>query len=316
MTRFTIVIPLYDKAETITQAINSVVTQSFVDWELVVVDDGSRDHGAAIVAAQNDPRIKLITQVNAGVSAARNTGIAAAGAPYIAFLDADDYWHREHLANLGTLIASWPDATLYATAYNIVSSDDRVRRVQLRPSISERGILDDYFVDAVTIEPPIQTSAVAVPRAHLDEVGGFPVGIAAGEDMITWSRLACLGRIAYSTIATAYYRFDVGAAPRTPSRPDYVGAALAELSFRYPERAPSIERYLAYWHRLAALAYAETGQRLPSLGEILRAITRDGFRARDGVTALLNVMPARARSGVLARVRNNRHRRRMESARV
>lgn len=313
---FSVVVPLFNKAEAITQAIDSVVAQSCGDWELIVIDDGSSDDSAAVVRARNDSRIKLIQQANAGVSAARNAGIAAGRGELIAFLDADDYWDKAHLANLHALLTSWPDAALYATAYNVVSSDGTSRRVQLRPAMPECGILEDYFADSVALEPPIQTSGVAVSRARIEHVGGFPVGVSAGEDLITWSRLACLGQIAYSTIATTYYRFNIGSAPRTARRPDYVGAALAELAVRYPERAPSIERYLAYWHRLAALAYAETGQRLSSLGETFRAITRDGFRTRDGVTALLNVMPARARNELLARVRSRRQRRRMEGTRA
>src|SRR6218665_1515018 len=95
---FSIVIPLYNKEKWVTACINSILNQHFTDFELIIVDDGSTDKSLELVKNQfNDERIKIIRQKNAGVSVARNTGIAHASYKYIAFMDADDYWHPDYL---------------------------------------------------------------------------------------------------------------------------------------------------------------------------------------------------------------------------
>ena len=95
--KFSIVIPLYNKQDCIRQALDCVFNQSFQDFEVIVVDDGSTDRGAEIVREYKDERLRLVSQKNSGVSAARNAGIAAAHNSWIAFLDADDIWTHLHL---------------------------------------------------------------------------------------------------------------------------------------------------------------------------------------------------------------------------
>ena len=89
-----VVIPLYNKEKYIKRAIESVLNQTFQKFEIIVVNDGSTDKSAEIVQNIKDPRIRLINQKNAGVSAARNRGIQEAKYEYIAFLDADDFWEK------------------------------------------------------------------------------------------------------------------------------------------------------------------------------------------------------------------------------
>jgi hypothetical protein len=125
-----VIIPLYNKQATIERAIRSVQSQTFTDWRLIVVDDGSTDQGPQIVdqMRRQDLRIELIGQSNAGPGAARNAGISAATAPCLAFLDADDQWYPWHLqeavpalqnnnvAMVGTTYYEWP-AQIDTTAY-------------------------------------------------------------------------------------------------------------------------------------------------------------------------------------------------------
>lgn len=120
MPEVSIVMPLYNKAGTVGRAVESILNQTFTDWQLIVVDDGSTDNSAEIVGVLGDGRIELIRQSNQGPGAARNAGIAAARGKYLAFLDADDEWYRWYLANaveaitnndvslVGTTFYEWP----------------------------------------------------------------------------------------------------------------------------------------------------------------------------------------------------------------
>ena len=117
MARFSVIMPLYNKAPYVRKAAESVVAQTCKDWELVVVDDGSVDSGGEIVKSINDSRIRLVRQDNAGVSAARNRGVAGTTSPYICFLDADDWWEPTFLEEMAQLIERYPDAGIYGTGY-------------------------------------------------------------------------------------------------------------------------------------------------------------------------------------------------------
>ena len=99
MAEVTMVIPLYNKSSLVERAIRSIQEQTFEDWHLIVVDDGSTDDGGDIVRGIVDGRIELIRQSNQGPGAARNAGIARAESEFIAFLDADDQWYPWYLAN-------------------------------------------------------------------------------------------------------------------------------------------------------------------------------------------------------------------------
>src|SRR5262249_5957863 len=111
-----VVIPTFNSAEFVGGAIDSVLAQTFCEWELIIVDDGSSDEGASIVRRYRDPRISLIQQPNSGVSAARNRGILAARNDLVALLDADDLWMPDHLSTIGTLARRFPRAVLYCAA--------------------------------------------------------------------------------------------------------------------------------------------------------------------------------------------------------
>ena len=105
-----IVIPLFNKEAYIRRSIDLGFAQTFADFEVIVVDDGSTDDSADIVRRYSDPRIRLIRQENAGVSAARNRGIAAATTPFVALLDADDEWRPGFLEKVSHALSCYPDA--------------------------------------------------------------------------------------------------------------------------------------------------------------------------------------------------------------
>jgi glycosyltransferase involved in cell wall biosynthesis len=313
--KWSIVVPLYNMRGTIGRTVASILAQTKDCWELVVVDDGSSDESAAVVRAFDDPRIVLVEQENAGEGAARNRGIETARASLITFVDADDYWAPNHLENLQSLVDEFPGAVLYATAYRLVFGRDSSRVVNLRPGMPSRGLVSDYFRDCVDFEVLVCASGVASRREALERVGCFPVGVHAGADLITWSRLACQGALAFSTDPTAY----VDAPPvdlarrsralRRPQHPDYVGDALARLAEEHPTRAPSINRYRAWCFRIRALAFVELGERRKALEELTKATRVGGLEGRDLMIAALCMMPDGARTRLLSRMRLRRRRR-------
>ena len=133
-----VVIPLFNKADAILSAVQSVQSQTWTDCELIVVDDGSTDGGAHLVAALSDSRISLVSQANAGVSVARNTGLLRARGDWVALLDADDYWREDHLARLAELALRYPDAAMLGSSYGFVAEAGAWRREIGRASCRER----------------------------------------------------------------------------------------------------------------------------------------------------------------------------------
>jgi glycosyltransferase involved in cell wall biosynthesis len=116
MVRVSVIIPLFNKAPYVQRALDSVTAQTFTDFELIVVDDGSTDEGPRIVEAYNDPRIRLVKQENAGPGAARNRGIADARGEFIAFLDADDEWFPDYLEQSTRLLNEYGPSVASITA--------------------------------------------------------------------------------------------------------------------------------------------------------------------------------------------------------
>ena len=116
--RVSVVIPLYNKAPYIGRALDSALAQTFADFEVIVVDDGSTDGGGEVVAARGDRRVRLIAQANAGPGAARNRGLSAASGEYISFLDADDEWLPGFLAaSVARLDGQGPEVAAACSGY-------------------------------------------------------------------------------------------------------------------------------------------------------------------------------------------------------
>lgn len=202
-----VVIPLYNAGGTVERTLRSVLAQTFTDFEIVVVDDGSTDDGAAKVLSMEIPNLQLIRQENAGVSAARNRGIAEARGEFVALLDSDDEWHPEYLQTQFEMTRKYPECDVFATNYEFrdvhcKTSSTIIRGVKFE---ANEGIMDNYFEVASQSHPPMWTSAVMVSKQAYIAVGGFPVGIKSGEDLLTWARLALRYRIAYSKRVLAYY---------------------------------------------------------------------------------------------------------------
>ena len=148
MAKIDIVIPLYNKASVVTRAVESIRKQTFADWRLIVIDDGSTDGSGDIVRGIDDERIEVFRQENAGPGAARNAGIARATADYIAFLDADDEWRKFYLENALTAIESSDAAVVGTMYYESHKQQDMQKHWEKRGIIpGDYEILEKYSPD-------------------------------------------------------------------------------------------------------------------------------------------------------------------------
>ena len=164
-----VVITLYNKEKHIRNTLKGVLGQSFQDFEIVVVDDGSTDNSVSEVQRFKDPRIRIISQTNAGVSAARNRGILESKGEFIALLDGDDEWKPDYLATQYALAENTPNAMFchrlripFKRRQNIPDNNKRLH------FDSEDGVLTNYFEIASHSHPPLWTSAIMVSKNALN----------------------------------------------------------------------------------------------------------------------------------------------------
>jgi glycosyltransferase involved in cell wall biosynthesis len=203
--KFSVIIPLYNKADYILRAINSVIKQSYSHFDLIIVNDGSTDNSLSVVSCINDPRIKVINQKNQGVSVARNNGAELSDSEFICFLDADDEWDFNHLEKIKNLITCFPDAGLYATGHR-VKENLIIKNAPSYFSSDFKGYLDDFFYASLR-GSIANSSKVAICRDGFFKAGGFPVGVEVGEDLFLWIRLALVSKVAYdSSISVTIHR--------------------------------------------------------------------------------------------------------------
>jgi Glycosyl transferase family 2 len=179
-----VIIPTYQRRELVKRAIASVFAQSYRDFEVIVVDDGSADRTSEALAPLG-ARIRYRRQPNRGVAAARNAGIAIARGSIVAFLDSDDRWLPEHLAVLTGALARYPEAVLASTC------PERLIGGRQGP---ESARLVEPFPRMFFAVVPGYPSCVAVSRSALDAIGGFDERFPVAEDVDLWLRLAIRGR--------------------------------------------------------------------------------------------------------------------------
>ena len=261
-----VVIPLYNKEKSIASTLRTVLSQTFSDYEIVIVNDGSTDNSVVEVEKVRDDRIRLIHQQNAGVSAARNRGIEEAKGDLIAFLDADDEWKPEYLATQYFLYQKYPDCGVYACNYEFRDAKGKVSPTIIRklPFNERDGILSNYFEVASCSNPPICSISIMVKKNAIQAIGGFPIGVKSGEDLLTWARLAVNTTIAYSKSVQAIFcespsDFNQSKAQMRSGGESFVLDAL--LTLYNDEQRLNIKRqlklYVIRWYKIYAVIQIE-----------------------------------------------------------
>lgn len=219
--KLSVVVPMYNKAPSIDRLITSVRAQSFVNFEVIIVDDGSTDSSfeRASRATRDDSRFHLIQQANGGVSKARNTGVAASRAEWIAFLDADDEWRADFLASILDGLQRYPDVVLIGTAHDTVQEGQKsLNNLNVFGTEAYSYDFDLFGVWARAGECPVFIGASAVRRSTLHEVGGFQEGMNLGEELLTFVRLSERGKFLFVNRAQSIYHLSAsGSLATSPS---------------------------------------------------------------------------------------------------
>ena len=210
--KFSIIIPLYNKQHYIRRTLESVLSQTYTDFEVIVVNDGSKDNSLQEAKKVQDPRIRVIDKENGGVSSARNRGIREAKNEWICFLDADDIMYAHCLEEYHKLHVEFPKIRVLCASIDV--------NIKKYPSQDRRYVVTNYYKANIYSEMRtgislLCTDCICINRSCLDEVGGFNPQYTHGEDLNLWDRLQAKYQFAKSEIAVAYY--DMGAENRSDS---------------------------------------------------------------------------------------------------
>jgi glycosyltransferase involved in cell wall biosynthesis len=232
-----VIVPTYNQALYITEALQSVLDQTFPDFELIVVDDGSTDETPEILAGYHDPRIRVVRQPNAGLSAARNTGLRESSAPLITLLDSDDYFFPDKLAVLSAYLDNHPEIGLVSGGTQIVDQKGRpLRQVIKTPrNVDLFGLLSGN---------PFTPSAVMFRREWCERVGAFDETLRACEDWDLWLRMAYKGcAFAWVEWLVAAYRYHQGQMTRESERMRKAMLLMLDKFFSQPDLPEDIKVY-------------------------------------------------------------------------
>ncbi len=203
MARVSVIIPVFNAEKTVERAIESVLAQSFRDFEVVAVDDGSRDRSREILARYRD-RITVLEERNRGPSAARNLALAHSGGEYLGFLDADDWWEPGMLARMVAELDAAPECVMAYCDLALVDANGDALNTSLVGARAKRPPTLDDMLHALW---PIMPSGVVMRRDALEAAGRWPEELTAFEDVYLWLRLREHGGFIYVPERLAVWRF-------------------------------------------------------------------------------------------------------------
>lgn len=209
-----IVIPLYNKEKSIASTLQSVCEQTYKDYEVVIVNDGSTDKSLDAVKdfvsrlEIGDWRLKIVSKENGGVCSARNRGIQEAKGEYIALLDGDDLWDKDYLAEQAALIRDFPDAAMWGINFAETNNGKLVRRLSTGMPSGYRWYVDDYFQMPGRRSDLFCSSSVVIKKSIFDIVGLFDERIKYSEDIDMWYRIIATNKVVFYDRYMVYYRYD------------------------------------------------------------------------------------------------------------
>lgn len=229
---FSVIIPYYKKRKYIERCLDSVVNQSYKSYEVILVDDGSQDDISELINSKYGLSIQVISQQNAGVSAARNAGIEEAKFPYVAFLDSDDSWHSDYLLSMATILANEQDVKIIGAHYT-----RNKEKVEANPLKLNYYKFENYFKDAIR-NTMFTSSSSVIKTSFFKENSGFNSNLKNGEDIDVWLRTVASGGNAFYITNTLVYYSDEDINQATNSKADIATTLVGTINTLY---APLLE---------------------------------------------------------------------------
>ncbi len=203
---FSIIIPVYNKANFIENTLKSVFQQSFTDYEILLINDGSTDDSESKIVTFNDSRIHYYSKKNEGVSETRNLGIEKAKSEFIVFLDADDYWYPNFLEEMFLLIKRFPEQRVFSAAIEIENTKTVIPSSYSIKKVSDNVIVN-YF-EASYKEGVLFTSCAVFHKSVFEKVGKFDPLIKSGQDTDLWIRIGIIYPVVFSFKILTRYIYD------------------------------------------------------------------------------------------------------------
>jgi glycosyltransferase involved in cell wall biosynthesis len=269
-----VIIPAYNAARTVGKAVDSVLAQTFGDFELLVIDDGSRDETVEVVKARDDARVKCVSTANGGVSAARNHGLDLAAGSYVAFLDADDAWEPAKLEHQHRVMSKRSDVGLCFVSTRLV--DDDLQQIALDPALAR----DDYG-EALLLTGNVlagSASSVLARKRVIDEAGPFDLRLSLCADWDMWLRASVITEFFALDEPLVLYRQAAGTMSTDPSVLERDTFAVLDKFFASSASAAyQAVRKRAYGHHLMVCAgsYLHAGRVRDCLRCAARALITD-----------------------------------------
>jgi GT2 family glycosyltransferase len=275
MPRVSVIIPTYNSAEYISQTLDSVLAQTFQDFEILVVDDGSTDPTQQVISAKF-PTVRYLYQENRGVSAARNLGIRCSKGEYIAFLDSDDTISREKLKIQVQYFDSHPDVGLVYSGWETMDINGSKTARAARPG-KEGNLLKEILLREVFFT----IGSTLVRRSVLDQTGFFDEALLASEDVDLYIRMAYAG-VRFGYVDELLFQYRIHPSSLTASyEAAYIESWVPHLQKFFstpgmPEDIKNLEgRAYAVLHFETAGKYLRTGKTAQAQEQICKALTRD-----------------------------------------
>ena len=280
---FSVIIPLYNKENHIKATLQSVLSQTFTDFEVIIVNDVSTDNSLNLVRQIKDERIQIINHpVNKGLSASRNTGITYAKADMIAFLDADDLWKPRFLESICFLIDAYPDASIFATQYEEFYTGDFIVPIKAdRLPVTENQI---YLLDFFPVNMGkliVSFSSICIRRKVFEKIGTFNEAVTFAEDVDFYIRAFYNNQLAYYNKSLASYMIYNSqqmslAGLKSKVIPDFDSYEYMTLN------RPDIKRFLDFYRYVMAKHYKLSGDSV-NYSKMLRGIRLDSLNYKQRI---------------------------------
>lgn len=204
MPKFSVVISVFNKEKYIADTLKSVLAQTFTDFEVVILNDGSTDNSEAEILKFNDPRIRYFSKRNQGASTGRNFTIKQAEAEYIALMDADDFWYPFYLEEQNRIVNEYPNESVFATATEISRNRKTFKNTYSIQTFGKDAIVVDYF-EASQLDSVLLSISTVLKKDVFENVGWYNPNIKSGEDTDLYVRIGLKYKVVFSPKVCATY---------------------------------------------------------------------------------------------------------------